>query len=61
MVHRDGLKSLWKGLIPTLWRDVPFSAIYWGLYETGKSHLHEHFRGPYVSFICGAASGAVCV
>lgn len=29
MIRRDGFFSLYKGLSPTLFRDVPFSAIYW--------------------------------
>ncbi|KAG1240642.1 hypothetical protein G6F68_017460 [Rhizopus microsporus] len=33
MVVKDGPRALWRGLPPTLWRDVPFSAIYWMGYE----------------------------
>lgn len=33
---RDGPRSLWRGLGPTLIRDAPFSAIYWGVYEALK-------------------------
>ncbi|KAF2400012.1 mitochondrial carrier [Trichodelitschia bisporula] len=33
MVAQRGLPSLWTGLSLTLWRDVPFSAIYWAGYE----------------------------
>lgn len=29
MVRRSGLRSLWNGVTLTLWRDVPFSSIYW--------------------------------
>ena len=35
-LKEGGFRSLWKGLIPTLWRDVPFSGIYWMAYEYYK-------------------------
>eukprot|EP01134_Creolimax_fragrantissima_P003924 CFRG3924T1 len=70
MVKVHGLRSLWRGLGSTLWRDLPFSAIYWTSYEKIKSHpnllastqtgdlLHsstlDNFR---VSFISGALAG----
>jgi solute carrier family 25 protein 39/40 len=28
MVRHQGIFALWKGLSPTLWRDVPFSGWY---------------------------------
>ncbi|KAI9231953.1 MAG: mitochondrial carrier domain-containing protein, partial [Podila humilis] len=39
MVQQEGVLSLWRGLGPTLWRDVPFSAIYWMGYENIKRRL----------------------
>lgn len=39
IVSQGKLSHLWIGLGPTLYRDVPFSSIYWGLYEFTKHHL----------------------
>lgn len=41
MVSSDGYRSLWRGLGLTLWRDVPFSAIYWWGYEYGRNVLMD--------------------
>jgi len=41
MVSNEGYASLWRGLTLTLWRDVPFSALYWWGYEYGRSRLDE--------------------
>jgi solute carrier family 25 protein 39/40 len=27
-IKSDGFRSLWRGLIPTIWRDLPFSSKY---------------------------------
>lgn len=42
-VRQDGITTLFKGLQITLWRDVPFSGIYWLCYETFKSRLLTAF------------------
>lgn len=46
LVQEQGLRSLWRGLELTLWRDVPFSGIYWTGYEylRHKFKQHETFR-----------------
>ncbi|RPB22430.1 mitochondrial carrier [Terfezia boudieri ATCC MYA-4762] len=45
MVKSEGWTSLWRGLTLTLWRDVPFSGIYWFGYETIKKRLQaQNFR-----------------
>ncbi|KAK9760525.1 Carrier protein, mitochondrial [Basidiobolus ranarum] len=67
MVKRAGALSLWKGLSPTLWRDVPFSGLYWMGYESIRDHLkNNHTDGNLkpsdefqFAFIAGAVSGSV--
>lgn len=34
--------SLWRGFGATVWRDVPFSGVYWFTYENAKSFLTKH-------------------
>ncbi|KAF7726270.1 hypothetical protein EC973_008980 [Apophysomyces ossiformis] len=66
MVEKEGLSALWRGLLPTLWRDVPFSAVYWMGYEEGKKAFqaiaHEHngvipLNDLHITFLSGALSG----
>ncbi|KAG6091162.1 hypothetical protein E4U30_007441 [Claviceps sp. LM220 group G6] len=48
MVAAHGYRSLWRGLTLTLWRDVPFSGLYWWGYETiraGLTDAREKHRG----------------
>lgn len=41
MIRAEGFLSMYKGLSPTLFRDVPFSAVYWLCIE----RLREMWRG----------------
>lgn len=69
IVRRDGMVSLWRGLPPTLWRDVPFSACYWANYELirrGMSGGHGLGEGSakggetfLVAFSSGAMAGSI--
>jgi len=60
VVKNGGIMSLWSGLTPTIWRDAPFSAIYWSSYEYFKRSIlpvvgykHKFF----VDFFSGATAG----
>jgi len=41
IIQKEGYSTLYKGLAPTLWRDVPFSGIYWLGVEFFKGKLNE--------------------
>jgi len=41
MVQSHGYTSLWRGLTLTLWRDVPFSGLYWWGYESIRGLLTD--------------------
>lgn len=66
----QGISVLFKGLIPTLWRDVPFSAFYWASFEYFRRRLrplladqHQVINGPTgefaVSFLAGGGAGVL--
>lgn len=58
LVQRNGVLFMWRGLGPTLWRDVPFSGIYWASYEAWKGFFARRGReGASVAFTSGATSG----
>ncbi|XP_065175907.1 probable mitochondrial glutathione transporter SLC25A39 [Sycon ciliatum] len=58
-IQLDGVWSLWRGMVPMLWRDVPFSAIYWCSYEVMKSRAVREGRtiSTVEAFTAGAAAG----
>jgi solute carrier family 25, member 39/40 len=57
-VQRQGIHILWRGLGPTLARDVPFSGFYWASYESLKHNLlQQGHEGAYVAFLSGSISG----
>lgn len=61
MVKSNEISSLWRGLYPTLYRDVPFSAIYWFNYEWIKALILDHYpkHDFTASFFSGAMAGSV--
>ncbi|XP_018562416.1 solute carrier family 25 member 40 isoform X2 [Anoplophora glabripennis] len=61
LIKQDGIKGLWKGILPTLLRDVPFSAVYWMHYESIKSFFLNSDTVPsfWFSFVAGAISGSI--
>ncbi|ANB13750.1 Mtm1p [Sugiyamaella lignohabitans] len=68
MVATQGFSSLWRGLVLTLWRDVPFSSIYWACVEFIRAELAQthYFRDQKSdsstfsqAFIAGSVGGSI--
>ena len=58
LIQTNGLRVMWRGLSPTLWRDVPFSGFYWASYEQWKRAFAKRgHKGAWIAFISGAISG----
>jgi solute carrier family 25 protein 39/40 len=57
----SGYLAIFRGLTPTLQRDIPFSGIYWTVYENvnRKMNLYMDTSPPIRSFISGATGGMV--
>uniref|UniRef100_A0A7E4UN84 Solute carrier family 25 member 40 n=1 Tax=Panagrellus redivivus TaxID=6233 RepID=A0A7E4UN84_PANRE len=62
-IRNDGYIALWRGLGPTILRDIPFSALYWTTFEALKKEFMRYFNRDRtdfaISFTCGAISGTV--
>ncbi|XP_078273111.1 mitochondrial glutathione transporter SLC25A40 isoform X2 [Rhinoraja longicauda] len=62
-VAHGGWLSLWRGWGPSVFRDVPFSAIYWYNYELMKKRLCKKYNVSeptfLMSFFSGASSGTI--
>lgn len=60
IVQEGRLRSLWSGLTPTLYRDVPFSALYWTFYEFLKQEQAKRNRhGFSANFFSGFVAGGI--
>lgn len=61
-VRHRGILSMWRGLAPTLLRDVPFSGIYWFGYERIKAHMilqnHSADLQVHQTIMVGAMAGS---
>ncbi|KAL1132208.1 hypothetical protein AAG570_010165 [Ranatra chinensis] len=58
LLQYHGWRGLWKGLGPTLLRDVPFSGIYWVTYEKFKMMNNNKSTFAY-SFLGGSIAGSL--
>lgn len=59
VMQTQGVLGLWRGLPPTILRDVPFSGIYWTSYEYLKNKFNVGEPTFGFSFMAGAISGSV--
>ena len=56
-IQRNGVKSLWDGAKSQLFRDVPFTVVYWYLQEMYKIKLRKNGYGTLASNCGGAFVG----
>merc|ERR1711992_140385 len=69
LVRNQGVRGLWNGYTATLLRDVPFSALYWPLYEQTKHLLNTYTYSAniiaiynhnfIINFISGLLAGSI--
>jgi len=74
LVSTQGFRGLWNGYTATLLRDVPFSALYWPLYEASRNNLRRYMtirdkhnlyslsvqdNSFMINFISGAVAGSI--
>lgn len=58
-IRNAGVLSMMRGLGPSLLRDIPFSGIYWFIYEMSKSHWLQHTGNDTLHFLQAFSSGAL--
>ena len=46
LARRDGVGVLWRGASASMARDVPFSCLYWTLYESIRAHAFAEPSAP---------------
>ncbi|XP_015171711.1 PREDICTED: solute carrier family 25 member 40 isoform X2 [Polistes dominula] len=59
LIRHSGVSGLWMGLGSTLFRDVPFSAIYWFHYETIKRIFRDSPQTFTFNLAAGATAGSI--
>jgi len=59
LVRHEGPLSMWRGLGPTLMRDIPFSSIYWASYEFMKESFDQRHPTLKFSLSAGAFAGSI--
>lgn len=58
-IARDGWQSLWRGTVATLYRDVPFSALYWVVAEDVRVRLASAWGSSRDALTVNLAAGLV--